>query len=260
MQWRDRQRPGDTASLRTRQPMTFPISTSRVSVTRTARFAITGADPAHAAHLWVVLHGYGQLATEFIAPFAEAAPPGVRIVAPEGLSRFYLELPRPDGGHLTRTGATWLTRDDRDDDLRDALGMLHTVVRREIEAIMHARGATPRLHLLGFSQGVAMSMRYAVDRLAVDASAVPLATHVLWAGGLAHDVADEALREAWRQTALHVVVGARDRFASDTFRESVRSRLADIGHPVTTHTFEGGHRLDTPLLRTLLDTPPVLGG
>jgi predicted esterase len=240
--------------------MTFPISTSRVSVTRTARFATTGADLPHAVHLWVVLHGYGQLASEFIAPFAEAAPPGVRIVAPEGLSRFYLELPRPDGGHLTRTGATWLTRDDRDDDLRDALGMLHTVVQRELTAIRQARGAAPMLHLLGFSQGVAMSMRYAVDRLARDAAAVPLATQVLWAGGLAHDVSDDALYEAWQQTALHVVVGARDRFASDTFRESVRSRLAGIGHPVTTHAFEGGHRIDTPLLRALLRTPPGLDG
>ncbi|MCE2899713.1 MAG: alpha/beta hydrolase [Gemmatimonas sp.] len=232
--------------------MSLDITTHRVTVSRTARYATTGAAAAHTNSLWVAFHGYGQRAADFIAPFADAAPPGVRIIAPEGLSRFYLELPRPDGGHLTRTGATWLTRDDREDELRDALAMLHAVVGREIGAVTAACGTEPTLHLLGFSQGVAMSMRYVVERTAVVAPASPVTTHVLWAGGLAHDVADEALRLAWRQTAVHLVRGERDRFADDATRAATQARFVDLGQAVSTHTFAGGHRLDTPLLRALL--------
>lgn len=232
--------------------MPTDITTHKLPVTRTARYATCGAEAAEAAHLWVVLHGYGERAADFISPFAEAAPANTRVVAPEGLSRFYLALPRPDGGHLTHTGATWLTRDDRDDDLRDALGMLHAVVRQELEAIQVARGHTPALHLLGFSQGVAMSMRWAVA-CADGSSPMPLLhTHVLWAGGLAHDVPDADMIRAWEHSAVHLVVGDRDRFASNVFRDSIHERLARIGRPITAHAFTGGHRLDTPLLRSLL--------
>ncbi len=229
----------------------------RVTVARTARYATVGAEPAQSAHLWVAFHGYGHRAADFIAPFASVVPPDARVVAPEGLSRFYLEMPRPDGGHLARTGASWLTRDDRDDELRDALGMLQAVVAREHAAITAARGTPPALHVLGFSQGVAMSMRWVVQAaqnpaLSRDAR---VQSHVLWAGGLAHDVPDAALRSAWHGTALHAVWGSRDRFASDAAQASARTRFAAIGVGPQLHTFEGGHRLDATLLAALLRAP-----
>jgi predicted esterase len=229
------------------------IGVHKLAVTRTARYATAGADPDRAAHLWVVLHGYGQRAADFITAFADAAPADVRIVAPEGLSRFYLELPRADGAHLNRTGATWLTRDDRDDDLTDVLAMLHTVIARESDAIAQARGSAPTLHLLGFSQGVAMSMRLVADSTGTTPR---FATHVLWAGGLAHDVPDEALQGAWAGTAVHLVMGKRDRFISDKAVQATRNRLSAIGVTATEHMFDGGHRLHTPLLEQLMTTRP----
>ena len=95
-----------------------------------------------------------------------------------------------------------------------------------------------------------MSMRWLVEaeRNPALGAGARVHTHVLWAGGLAHDVPDEPLRTAWRDTALHLVVGDRDAFATPAWRANVETRLADIGvHPVA-HAFAGGHRLDTPLL------------
>ncbi len=232
-------------------------SLHRVTVARTARYATVGAEPAQAARLWIAFHGYGHRAADFIAPVASVVPGDTRVVAPEGLSRFYLEMPRPDGGHLARTGASWLTRDDREDELRDALGMLQAVVAREHAAITAARGAPPSLHVLGFSQGVAMSMRWVVQAaqnpaLGRDAR---VHAHVLWAGGLAHDVPDAALRDAWQRTTLHAVWGSRDRFASEAARETARARFDAIGVVPQVHTFEGGHRLDAVLLGDLLNEP-----
>ncbi len=232
---------------------TREIVTHKITVARTARYAVTGAAPGDAARFWVVFHGYGTRAADFIAPFADAAPEDTRVIAPEGLSRFYSEMPRADGGHLTQVGASWLTRDDREDELRDAMAMLHAVVAREHAGIVTARGGAPTFGVLGFSQGVAMSMRFAID-LTNNPSlgATPLNTHVLWAGGLAHDVTDQSIGAAWTDTTVRVVVGDRDKFATDEFRESVRARLANIGVSPTVHAFGGGHRLDTPLLGELL--------
>jgi predicted esterase len=189
-----------------------------------------------------------------VTPFVNVVPSHVRVVAPEGLSRFYLELPRPDGGHLARTGASWLTRDDREDELRDALAMVQAVVARERAAVLHARGAPPVVCVLGFSQGVAMSMRWVVEARGNPAigSTEHVHRHVLWAGGLAHDVTDELLRDAWRETRVEVVWGSRDKFASASARDVAQARFDRIGVRPSVRTFEGGHRLDATLLGQLL--------
>lgn len=232
----------------------MPVTMHRITVARTARYATVGAEPADAARLWIAFHGYAHRAEDFVAPFAESVPTDTRVIAPEGLSRFYLEMPRPDGAHLARTGASWLTRDDREDELRDAMGMLHAVVAREHGTITAARGVAPAIGVLGFSQGVAMSMRWVADAAsnpALDADS-PVSAHVLWAGGMAHDVSDEHMRAAWTHTAVHVVAGERDRFASEEARTNMRSRLMAIGVSAEEHMFDGGHRLDTLLLSKLL--------
>ena len=58
-------------------------------VPRTARYHSLG-DPAKAKALWVVLHGYGHLARYFLNTFEELEDDAY-ILAPEGLSRFYLD-------------------------------------------------------------------------------------------------------------------------------------------------------------------------
>jgi hypothetical protein len=99
-----------------------------------------------------------------------------------------------------------------------------------------------------------MSMRFAVDLTnnpALGAS-VALASHVLWAGGLAHDVTNRALQQAWRASTVVPVLGTRDQFATTETRTAMRDRLVEIGVKVQEHAFDGGHRLHTPLLRELL--------
>ncbi|NIP78275.1 MAG: phospholipase, partial [Gemmatimonadetes bacterium] len=81
--------------------------------------------------VWFVLHGYGQLAERFVRRFD--ALPGVRdgmraVVAPEALSRFYVEeeVTGPHGPE-SRVGATWMTRADREHEIRDYVEYLDRV-------------------------------------------------------------------------------------------------------------------------------------
>jgi hypothetical protein len=65
-----------------------------------------------------VLHGYAQLAERFLRWFRPVDDGQTWIVAPEALSRFYLETTLK-GSHGPAIGATWLTREAREADLAD---------------------------------------------------------------------------------------------------------------------------------------------
>ena len=43
------------------------IRIASLTVPRTARYAAFGPEPAHASEWWIVIHGYGQLAADFLA-------------------------------------------------------------------------------------------------------------------------------------------------------------------------------------------------
>ena len=93
----------------------------QLTVSRTARYHQLGELSAMTRRVWFVAHGYGQLAAYFIRHFAPltAADPHLVVVAPEGLSRFYLN------GTGGRVGATWMTKEDRLAEIEDYVAYLN---------------------------------------------------------------------------------------------------------------------------------------
>ena len=83
--------------------------------------------------MWVVCHGYRQLARRFIREFQGIAGAERRIVAPEGLSRFYLDEEGGPHGPEARVGATWMTREDRIAEIDDYVAYLDALAERESE-------------------------------------------------------------------------------------------------------------------------------
>jgi dienelactone hydrolase len=208
-----------------------------VVVPRTARLYTLG-DAAEARERWVVLHGYGQLASYFVRHFAPLAD-GRVVVAPEALSRFYLES-RDSGVHGPRVGATWMTREDREAEIADYVRYLDLALDDA------APGDLP-LSVLGFSQGTATACRWLAARDV--RGAAPAERLVLWAG----DVPPELdLGAAWlRRTRLTFVAGTSDRFISPEVLASLRARLDGAAVPYTLVTFDGDHRLDAATLTGL---------
>src|SRR5688572_25204645 len=124
-------------------------------VSKTTRYYTIGSVEG-ARDLWIVCHGYGQLAAKFIQPFHTIAAPDRLIVAPEALHRFYLDPP-PAPASQRRVGATWMTREDRETDIADYVDYFDTLIS---EMLSHAPNA--RLRVLGFSQGSATMLRWSV--------------------------------------------------------------------------------------------------
>ena len=79
-----------------------------------ARYCTLGDFNEATRKIWFVLHGYGQLARFFIRKFKTLSDEGVYVIAPEGLSKFYLEdvTTRAQSGN-SRVGAAWMTSENR---------------------------------------------------------------------------------------------------------------------------------------------------
>lgn len=211
----------------------------RLSVTRQARY-YTAGDPATARELWIVIHGYGQLASDFVQHFAPLASSGRAFVAPEALNRFYREGGGTGSHADAKVGATWMTREDRAAEIEDYIAFLDAVERT-------TRLPGTRLGVLGFSQGVATEMRWLAAR------ASPPDRVVAWAGQVPLDVELGLLRSRLPADGIDLVLGAKDTTASWVGADALEARFVDAGIAARLTTFDGGHRLDDATLRALVD-------
>src|SRR4051812_478081 len=106
------------------QDVSFPFS---------ARYYKLNEINASTRQIWFVLHGYGQLAQYFVRKFSTLAENDVCIIAPEGLSHFYLEELQASGRKNDRVGATWMTRENRLMDIQNYCTYLTSVYKKEVK-------------------------------------------------------------------------------------------------------------------------------
>jgi len=211
-----------------------------LTVPRTARYYLVGEAAPGVRDVWIVCHGYAQLAGEFVRHFEALHDPGRLIVAPEALSRFYLE----GGSHGpdNKVGATWMTREDRLTEIEDYVGYLdalHDAVFQRVDR----RAAT--LTVLGFSQGAATASRWvAFGRSKVERL-------VLWGGLLPPDLDLVAAHDRFARLSLVLVAGRRDRFLDEHQLSEQVAALERHGFAPRTVRYPGGHGLNGKVLADL---------
>jgi predicted esterase len=211
------------------------LESHRIEVPRTARYHLRaeGAEPAREA--WVLLHGYGQLALPFLESAGALAGPGRLLVAPEGLSRFYL---RRWSGPV---GASWMTREEREVEIHDTVRYLDLVW----EQVRARCSGDAVLRVLGFSQGAPAAARWAVHGRSAPAEVV------CWGAGVPPDLDLEAHAARGRAPRWTFVRGERDDAEDRAAEEQGLARLAGIGAETRTWSFPGGHELDAGTLARL---------
>ena len=199
-----------------------------ITVERSARYVTLGPRDGTARELWFVLHGYGQLAAEFIRLFGPLDDGTRQIVAPEALNRFYL-FGVEKAASERPVGATWMTKEDRLSEINDYVSYLDAVAARELQPF----AAPPRIIVLGFSQGAATASRW------IAGGAIRPAHTILWGGFLPPDadLEDERLRAM----SLQIVLGTRDRFLAAERLEEEERRLRARDFPYRLARYEGGH-------------------
>lgn len=218
------------------------ITEHHLTVRRTARYCTLGGGGAELGDVWIVCHGFGQLARPFLAEFRVIARPGRLIVAPEALNRFYLNRDGGRAGASARVGATWMTREDRLAEIDDYVGYLDDVHREVVGA--NADGV--RVTALGFSQGTATVARWLVH------GAARIDRVILWAGLLPPEIDPaSAARSRLLSADLHLVRGTRDDMVDAEQLRAQREALSRAGVRVNVFEFEGGHRLDPGTLERI---------
>ncbi|HET7187631.1 MAG TPA: dienelactone hydrolase family protein [Gemmatimonadaceae bacterium] len=221
------------------------ITSHALVVPRTARYYTLGPTHGFPRELWFACHGYGQLAGRFLRQFATLDDGTRLIVAPEGLSRFYLDpIPQRRNDPSPRIGATWMTREDRDAEIADYVEYLE---RLSTEVRHPLRGAAPRLVVLGFSQGTATVCRW------LAASEVRVDHLVLWGGTIPPELDLAQWASRLHGAAITLVAGEQDEFTTPAAVTSEAERLSAAGVAFTLQRYPGGHTIDSPALLRLAE-------
>jgi predicted esterase len=220
------------------------IREHHIIVPRTARYYTRGSEHAPVDQLWFACHGYGQLAARFAEYLAALDADRRLVVAPEALSRYYLNTAAGGTHAQARVGATWMTREDRLNEIEDQgryLDALHAQICGRLD------GALPTLTVLGFSQGAATVARWVVR------GTVAVHRLVLWGGRFPPDLDLDTHRARLAAMRVTVVIGSRDEYISADDIAAERERLERAGVPAQFVSFDGGHRLDRKVLRHLAE-------
>lgn len=207
----------------------------QIPVTRTARFCSLGDRSADIKEVWFVLHGYGQLAGDFIAEFKPIQDDSRFIVAPEALSRFYV------GRNPSRVGASWMTRECRDHEINDYLAYLNQIALFVYDMLDRRIPST----VLGFSQGATTASRW------VTLGRFPAKRLILWGGDIAQDLDLVEHGPMLNQLSPTFIVGDNDRYLNEERVQQEESRLKEHQISYELITFKGGHEIEPNVLRTI---------
>lgn len=210
-----------------------------IQVQRTARYYTSGNLSDNTTSVWIVCHGYGQLAQYFIRNFEVLNDGKTFVVAPEALNRFYLE------GFSGRVGANWMTSEERDSEIEDYIDYLE-LLHQDIKK--NAKHKDIKINVLGFSQGVAAVCRWVLKKN------VGFEKLVLWAGIFPPDLnTDFSFSiDALKEKSVIIVYGDKDPFLKEEHKNEM-SEFIKIKPDIKMISFDGGHDIDPDTLKIIRD-------
>lgn len=202
-----------------------------------ARYHKLGEITPSTRQIWFVLHGYGQLARYFIQKFKPLEQHAICVIAPEGLSRFYLEEMGAGGRKNNRVGATWMTSENRLMDIENYIQYLNAVYTTEVKT-----EAIP-VTVFGFSQGSATASRWVLS------GQINFSRLILWAGIFPPDMNFDEGSKILNSKDVFVVYGKKDPFLTDDRFKEMETLIQKLNTDVKRIAFEGEHELHEETLQ-----------
>ncbi len=202
-----------------------------IQVTKTARFFTLGELNQQTQEVWLVIHGYAQLAAEFIQDF-EALNDGTRfIIAPEGLNKFYA---RGFGG---KPVATWMTSEDREAEIADYINYLKVLYQS------FNIPSQVKVKVLGFSQGVATASRF------IHHTNQKIDAFIIYAGEIAAELVNP-ISASIKSKPIIYITGTNDPFITPEKHQRVYELMRELNAKII--EFDGGHEIKKEVLSKLL--------
>lgn len=180
--------------------------------------------------IWIVLHGYGYLAEFFIKKFEPILNNETCVIAPEGLSRFYLN------GFNGRVGASWMTKQNREEEIADYINYLQKLYETILTANNHQ---CSKINIVGFSQGGATACRW------FSAKQLKCTNFILWASVFPEDL---DFNLAPKDSNVYLIYGTGDEFLTQEHIDTLKNKIetTKIGYKII--TFDGPHDIPKDIL------------
>jgi predicted esterase len=202
-----------------------------ISAEKTAHIYTHNSITKNTKYIWIVLHGYGQLAKYFIRKFYSLGDEHF-IIAPEALSRFYIS------GYSGRVGANWMTKEDRLTDINDYINYLDKVYETFVLPYL---SDNIKINVVGFSQGGATASRWAA------ATKHKLNNLILWSCIFPEDLHFPAIYN--KDLNLFLLYGDKDEFNVNKQVDSILPVLKKQKLNCTVIPFNGKHDIPANVLQ-----------
>ncbi|MBS1552116.1 MAG: hypothetical protein JST15_08630 [Bacteroidetes bacterium] len=201
------------------------VKESHIRTVKNARYFTNEPVSLEIKDFWVVIHGYAQLASDFINEFDFLDNEKTLIAAPEGLSKFYSG---------SRIGASWMTKEDRKTEIEDYLEYLNVFVRN-LKNTYDLSAAS--FNLLGFSQGVHTAVRFFIN------SDTGFGKLFLCSSDFPKDVDLSKIKDRLTNAGLYLIYGLKDGIISQSVYDESELLLQENKIKFIKTEFDGGHRI-----------------
>ncbi|MBC7863543.1 MAG: dienelactone hydrolase family protein [Bacteroidia bacterium] len=205
----------------------------KIKTEKTARVFTVG-DVEKAQNIWILCHGYGQLASDFLSKFSELYTYKNFLICPEGLHRFYTK------GFSGRVGASWMTKEERQDDIDDYIAWMDTVYENFVP-----KNTTAKIIVLGFSQGGATVCRW------LEKTSHKTDHLVLYASTFPTDVVPSGNFTRYIKGKLFFAAGNEDEFLNEDEKNKQIELLKASGKEVEVISFIGKHEIYGEVLKQI---------
>ncbi len=203
----------------------------KFKIERTAHVFTLGELDENTSDVWIVFHGYGQLASRIIKKFDRLDLANAFVMAPEGMSKFYFKR-KP-----LIIGASWMTKENRLDEIQDYVEYIDKVY----DSLPSAK--TCRLNVLGFSQGCSTMMRW------LDHRRPDLHKAVMWAGEFPHDIEYASFKKYFNAIPNRLFcVGDADEFITPERVDQLNDFLDKHEFDIEFKHFIGKHEINRDVL------------
>ena len=210
------------------------MNSHQLKFPKTHYYYTKGTLDQNTAKIYIVLHGYGQLASQIIHKF-EAMDEQTFVIAPEGNSRFYWNEAK------AIVGASWMTKKDRLHEIEDYCNFISMLYEEHLNSIKHR----PKIILLGFSQGGATAIRWIYN-------CKPQINHlILWGAGFPMDLDYQKDLNYFNEINIHLVQGRKDPYLSKEMIEKHKAFTKNQALDFKEIWFDGKHEIDRDILHKI---------
>jgi len=212
---------------------------NKVEIKSSSNYYLSKKPDSLISEIWIICHGYGQLAKDFLSSFASVFESHILFIAPEAPNQFYLK------GSRGKVGSSWMTKENRYDDINNYIKLLDEIyfdVLSKLETKV-------KINILGFSQGTATVCRW------INASQPTIETLILWGGGIPEDVIFFKKYKHFNNLSFKIVLGNNDKYYNEDLIILKLNELDKNNIKYTLIRYEGGHIILKDALKKVFRQP-----